>query len=267
MKRLFTLAVAAALSTPVLAADYVLTKKKHTDAMSFGPQETPAVDSTEVTWIAKDMMRSDEGDKSTIIRLDLKKMYVVDHKAKTVSTIDMPMDMKKYFPPEMAPMIEQVLSSMKVTVTPSTETKKIQTWNTTKYTMTLSMMMGGITQEMWTTKDIQLAGTGWNEMTTAMLSMRMGGEAMAAEMKKVEGVPVLVERVQKVGPGEVKSREEIVSVEQKEPAKGWYELPKDYVEKPFDPMAENGMGGGGSAGRPGKPGGKAPAPPDKPAPK
>jgi len=254
MRILSTVALTVALSTPALCADLVMTSQKHTDAMQMGPQETPAKDTTEVLWVGKDHMRTEAGDKVTIVRMDLKKMYMLDMKAKTVSTLDLPVDLSKLVPPEAAPMLK-MMSEMKITVTPTTETKKIKDWNTTKYTMTMHMDMDmrmgvDITQDMWVTKDIPLDRANWQEMNRTMMSASLGTSAMAEEMKKVDGVPVLTERTQSVMGTAFKSRVEVISVEQKDPAAGFYDVPKDFTEKPFNPMEDQmGPGAGGGPGR------------------
>jgi len=253
MKILLSLTTFAALASPVLAHDVVITKEKHTDRAKVMGQEQPAKDVTEVTWIGKDHMRVEEGDKVTIVRLDLKKMYILDTKAKTSSSLDLPVDMSKYMPKDMAPMMEQMFSKMKVTVTPTTETKKVKDWETTKYTMTMTLpMSGSLDQEMWVAKDIGGKREGWHELYGAMMSASPVRAVMIEEMKKIDGVPVLVERTQKMMGSEIKSKETVISAEEKEPAEGFYDLPKDYKDKPYDPMADIPMGG------PGGPGGKGP---------
>jgi uncharacterized protein DUF4412 len=239
MNSILTLVLAAALSTPVLASDLVITKEKHSDAVKVMGQDRPAKDTKEVVWIGKDRMRVEEGDKVTIVRTDLKKLYILDTKAKTRTSLDLPLDLKKYIPADTAPMMEQMMSQMKVTVTPTTETKKIKDWNATKYTMAVTLPMGGTaTQEMWVTKDVGGDRAGWQDMFAALMSASPFSAAMAAEMKKVDGLPVLSERTQTMMGSEMKSREAVLSVEQKEAAADFYDAPKDFTDKPFDPMAE-----------------------------
>lgn len=269
MKRLLQFAFAAFLSAPAFCADFVITTTKHTDAAKGGMPgmpATPAKDSTSVTWIGKEHLRIENGDDVTLLRADTKKLYMLDTKAKTYSVIDLPFDLKKYMPAEYAPMFEQMASQVKVTVTATTETKKIKEWNATKYTVVTALPMGGsMTQEIWATKDITIDAALWQETMGALQSLNpMGGAAMAAEMKKIEGVHVLTERTQSMMGNEVKTKDEVVSVEQKEPAAGLYEVPKDFTEKPFDPMAggmgpmggrppKGGHGGGGMGGGKGGP--------------
>lgn len=247
MRTFLALTLATVLSGSAWCSDVVVTKEKHTDAASIMGQNQPAQDSQEVTWIGTDRMRVQEGDQITIVRADLKKLYVLDSKAKTYSTIDLPLDMKKYVPAEMAPMLD-MMGQMTVTVTPTTETKQIKDWNATHYTVTTSMPMGGsATQEMWVTKEIALDYAAWGELSSSFLSANPMAGGMAAEMKKIDGFPVLVERTQKMMNTEIKSREAVLSVEQKDAPADFYDVPKDYTEKPFDPMAGM-MGPGGPGG-------------------
>lgn len=254
MKTFLGLALATLLAAPALAGDLVIHKKKHSDAVKMPGMEQPASDTTEIVWLGKDRVRSEEGESVTIVRADLKKLYMLDTKAKTYTAMDLPIDMKKYIPAEMAPMIEQMMGQVKVTVTPTTETQKIQDWNTTKVVMTTSMPMGGSnTQTMWVTKDVAVDMASWQDLYATMLTSTnpFGGD-MATEMKKIDGFPVMTESSMKMMGNEMKSTETVISIEEKEPAAGLYDLPSDYTEKPFDPMA--GMGGPGHArGAGGKP--------------
>lgn len=268
MKRFLPLALTV-LATPAFCADWVITTAKHTDAVAAMPgmpgMAQPAKDWTSVTWIGKDHMRVEDGDKVTLVRPDLKKVFLLDVKAKTYSALDLPIDVKKYMPADVAPMVEMMMAQVKITVTPTTETKKVKDWTATKYTYEMSGMMAGasLKQDIWATKDLAVDAGVWHEMFGALQSMNpLAGPSMAAEMKKIEGVPVLTERTQSIGGTAVKSKDEVTSVEQKEPAEGLYDVPKDFTEKPYDPM--EGMGGprGGMGG--GKPGGMGGAPKQKP---
>lgn len=249
MRLIATLSLIALFSVPSFCADLVITKSKHSDAMKLPGSEQPATDTTEVTWFGKDRMRSEEGTRVTIVRADLNKLYMLDTKAKTVSTIDLPFDMKKYVPAEMAPMVEQMMGQIKVTVTPTDETRKIKDWNATKYTMSMTLPMGGkMTQDLWATKEIEFDRPAFSQLSAAMMSTGPGGASMAAEHKKIEGFVVLTEGTQMVMGQSTKTSEAVTLVETKEAPEGWYDIPKDYTVKPFDLLA----GAMGGPGRPSK---------------
>ena len=253
------IALVASLSSFPAHADLVITSAKHSDAVKMMGQEQPAEDTVEVTWVGAGRMRIEEGERVTIVRTDLKKMFMLDTAAKTVSTLDLPFDLKKYVPAEQYAMLEPFMSQMKATLTPTTETKKIKDWNATKYTLNMTMPMGGsVTQEMWVTKDVELDQAAFNEMQGAMMSTAMGGGSMAGEFKKIDGLVLLTERTLTMMGQASKSREEVTSIEKKDATEGLYDVPKDYTEKPFDPMADSPMGARPRGGKPGTP------PPEKP---
>jgi hypothetical protein len=250
-------ALIVALASPALCADLVITQTKHTDASkSPGGRDQPAKDVTSTIWLGKDRMRIEDGEQTIIVRADQKKLYMLDAKAKTASVIDLPFDMKKYVPPEAAPMFESMMAGMKATLTPTTETKKIGEWNATKYTLTYTRPMGpagdmSTTEEIWATKDVAVDRAAWNEMSSSMWSF-VGGPAMAEEMKKIEGLPILVERTQTMMGSTTKSKDTVTSVASKDAPEGAYEVPKDFTQKPFNPM-EDMKGGGMGGGRRAKP--------------
>ena len=154
-------------------------------------------------------------------------------------------DISNLLPEEMRPMMEQMFSQVTVAVTPTEETKKVQDRDTTKYTMKMTLPMGGsMEQEMWVAKDIGGTRESWHDLYAAVMSMNPILAQMVEEMKKIDGVPVLVERTQKMMGSEIKSTEKVISVEEKDAPEGFYDLPKDYKDKPFDAMAEFQIGPG-----------------------
>jgi hypothetical protein len=267
--------------------DTVITRKTHADGFSMGNRDVPARDTTQTIWLrGKDKLRVEEGDHVTIVRLDEKKVHVLNTKDKTVSTVDLPFDYKKYIP-EDSPMAGRGddMPRPTVTVKPTDDTKKIKEWSAKRYTVTRSG--GGFgggggggggantTEEVWAAKDLGFDGAAFHHMMSQIQSMRPGGDAGAEEMKKIEGVPVLIERTRTMRDQDVKSREELASVEHKEAPAGAFDVPADFTKKPFDmrSMMGGGFGGGrgpgggrgnrdGAASRSGNEGG---APASKPA--
>ena len=101
------IAVAVILVGGAASADIKIVKMDHTDGFNAMGRTTPPLDQEQVTWIGKDSMRTDSGDASTIIRLDTKKLYVLNHDEKTYNTLDLPVDLAQFMPPGMA---EQMMS-------------------------------------------------------------------------------------------------------------------------------------------------------------
>lgn len=240
MRSQFCLGITAliTLAASASATDVLLTRKIHTDAYKMGGREIAAKESTQTLWMSgKDRMRVEVDDMTMVIRLDQKKMYILDVTQKVANVIDLPFDMMKYVPAEMAPMMEK--NAPMATVTPTEETRKIGTWNARRFAITTTSPQGMASkEEVWTTKEVGVDLAAYMDMSRQIASMRPGGAAMADEMRKLDGITVMANRVRTMNGAEIKSHEELTSVEQKDAPAGSFEVPADYTQKPFDPMSE-----------------------------
>jgi hypothetical protein len=257
MKTFLNLALAVALCAPSFAGDLVVTTTKHSDAR-------PDKDVIETKWIGKDRMRVESGRTTLIVRADLKRVFVLDTEKKTFGTMDLPFDVKKHAPPDVQPQLETMLAAYTFTVEPTSETKKIGAWNATRYTITIVNKLpdhvSTLTEEVWATKDVPVDSPAWHAMNGAVMSYQLSGPDKSDELKKIEGLPVFVERTRSTDKGPVKSSDTVTSVATKDAPEGTYDVPKDYVEtKPFL------LGGGAGAGdrRPRAEPAPAPLPPKK----
>lgn len=231
---LVLIVLAAALAAPALA-DTLLTMKSHSDPM----MGQPAKDETTTTWVGKDRLARVGGDPSFIIRADQKKIYIVDNGDKTYSELDLPIDLAKYFPPEMQAQIGAMMQQMKYTVkvTPTAETKKIGAWNTKLYKAEIANAMGmKMDIDMWVTKDIALDFDAYKGLANSLQGLQLGFEDVAREMAKIDGFSVLTENTMSIMGNIVKTREELVSVETKPAPAGTYDVPAGLTKETFNPM-------------------------------
>jgi len=233
---LASLVLLAAPWSPV-RPDLVLTTDKHADAAVRMGQETPARDTRQITWVGKDRMRVEEGTRVTIVRSDLKRLYILDTAARTSTTIELPFELSRYVPAEMHSMLGQMMDRVKVSVSKTDQTRKVGEWDTSAYFVTMNMPMGTMTSTVWVTQDVSLEGCGLRELSAEILAATPLGASIAAEMKKIEGLPVLTERVEEVMGARAVSRDTVISVEQREPTPGLYDVPEGYTEKPYEPFA------------------------------
>jgi hypothetical protein len=220
------------------SADYKVVKQTHRDGFSIMGHDQPATDREEVMWIGADRMRNDQGSASVIIRLDTKKMIIVNHTDQTYSVVDLPLDVSSYLPPQMA---EQMMAMMKldVTVTPTDEHKKIGEWNARRYDMTMSSQMISMEATMWATTDVKLDWETYRKMFAEILSLQPGADAMGKEMEKVDGLVVAQDSTMSMamaGNTTIASTEKVTSAEKTDPPAGTYDPPAGYTEKPFDFM-------------------------------
>ena len=222
-------------------ADFFIKKFRHTDAVTIMGQTQPAKDEESLTWMGKDRMRQDEGNnKTTIVRFDLQKIYIIDHSQKTYSEIDIPIDFEKILPDQAKQMMQMMQVTPKVTKTE--ETQKIKDWNCLKYLVEIDISMMGMSMpmkmEMWVSKDLGIDLKAYEKFSSELLSLQPMFKNFAEEFKKIEGYPVLTLVSMEMMGTETKSREEVLLVEKKDPPAGIYDLPDGYTMTAYNPFEQ-----------------------------
>lgn len=221
--------------------DYLIKKKRHTDAVEIMGQSQPAKDEGGTTWMGQNMMREDEGQtKSTIVRFDLKKIFIIEHDKKQYAEIDLPVDFDKILPPQAKQMMQMMNVTAKVTETQEAQT--VNEWNCTKYLVEIGLSMMGMEMpmkmEMWVTKDLGIDMEQYTEFYTEMLSLQPMFKDFTAEFQKIDGYPVKTEMTMSMMGTETRTLEEVISVEELDPPAGTYDIPEGFTKtdtyNPFD---------------------------------
>ena len=225
------------LTAGAAAADFKIVKMNHRDGFTMMGQTQPPSDVEQTTWIGADRMYMDQGDTATIVRTDIGKLIVVDHLGSTYSILDLPIDLEKLLPPEMAKGFLEMMT-FEVTVTPIDEFKTIGDWKVRLYNMTMTSKMMSAESTMWATTDVDLDQDAYHLLHEEMVSLQPGMADAAREMRQIKGIVVEQETVMTMmGNTTVKSSDTTVSIEELDPPAGIYDPPADYTEKPFDFMA------------------------------
>jgi hypothetical protein len=220
-------------------ADTHLVMKSHTDPLQAMGQTQPARDVETDLWIGSDRALRDDGHVASLIRLDQKKLYLINRAEKSYSVLDLPVDLMSLLPEQakaqMGPMLEKM--KLQATVEPSDERKEINGWNARRYDVHLSNELGmQVDSTVWMTQDVDVDLDSFRAMTRAIASLQPGGAEATEELLKLDGVPVLMEnKIQAMG-GSTSSKEELVSAETGTPPPGTYEVPDGFTEKEFNPM-------------------------------
>jgi hypothetical protein len=234
------------LLTGLTQADIFMKQKMHTDGFQVMGQAQPAKDETNTIWITSDKLRSDNPEQSIIMRLDQNKMYILDNAKKTYT--EMPMEMGKAMSDQIDKAMNekgmneqqknnimsmmQGMSQMKLTITPTDETKKIGNWNCRKYKQKLQTAMGASEGEIWATEDLKVDPELYSQYMTAI--MGKGGmfgnamEEMSKEMKKIKGVPVLTITTTNMMGASVKSTQELLEFKEGTAPSGYFDIPTGY---------------------------------------
>ena len=195
--------------------------------------------------ITDNKLRSDSEKQSVIMLLDEKKMYMLDHEEKTYS--EMPMNMGQMMDSKMQEamagedmsaeekeMMQNMMggaTDIKVTVTPTDETKKIGEWNCRKYIQEMKTMMGPTTSEIWATQDLKIKYDVYQKFKEAFGGQGSFGNmmsSMAEEMKKVEGVPVLTTTTMNMMGANITSTTELLEFKETSAPEGTFDIPGGY---------------------------------------
>lgn len=223
------------LSAGIAAADIRVVKNTHQDGFSIMGQTQPAEDREQTTWIGADRMSMDQGNGVTVVRLDLMKLYLIDHGSETYQVLDLPVDLSALVPPEMQPML--AMMQFAVTVTPTDEYKQVGEWNARRYDMTMASQMFSMNSTMWVTEVEGYDPQAFNSMYVHLNSLQPGMADAVKEMSKIGGLVVEQAGVMTMMGTEVGTSEQAISIDQMDAPPGTYDPPAGYTEKPFDFMA------------------------------
>ena len=199
--------------------------------------DTPAGQQTSITWLADNKLREDSGDRSTIVDLDAKKLFVIDHSMKSYYVLDLPVNIMAGLPDDMRAELEAMIASVniEVKVTPTGESKKIGGYEAKLY----RIEVGGsnvmkVTRDQWMTEEIGFDIGSFKGLMQTLLSAQPMGADWLKQIWEIEGFPVLAESSVEVMGCAVRTREELVSVETRKPADGTYAPPANYTAEAFD---------------------------------
>ncbi len=221
-RTLFTLLLL--LASPSFA-DTLLTIKSRVEGLDM-PGQSP--ESTARVWLAGDKLRRDDGDMSTILRLDRNKLYIVDHAGKTYSELPLPVDLQK-----LAGLPKDALPKADVQVTSTNETRKVKNWNARKVKVAVNSAAGlKLDTTMWVSRDIP-SYAAFNKMLASMAALQPAGTELSRKLEQIDGFPVLQETQAEVNGSRFTAREELVSVETKDAPAGAYDPPAGYKIQPF----------------------------------
>jgi len=236
----FALGFAAALLLAGPAsADKVLTLRSHTDAMKMMGQTTPAQDIDQLYWFGDDAVRFDAGNLSTVIQISAKKLIYMDHDKKTYSVLDLPVDFKKLVPPEMAPMMEQMTKMMAASVQVTPEDRRGEFAGVAcKYSkVDVSMGMMQMSMDMCMADALDIDFGRFDSLRRAQAEMLPNSGWMKDLSAKLTGFPVRTDSTTVVMGKEVKSSQELVSIDDRAAPEGFYGTPAGYSLVDYNPMA------------------------------
>lgn len=219
-------------------ADLVLTVKGHAEGFKVGNRTQEPRDSDVKVWLSASKMRRDEGPLSAIVRLDRKKLYLVNHTDKTFSVVDLPIEWAKLVPSGDREKFQQFVAENQLTasIKPTAETRKIQRWNTHRVDVELTSAHGPrVSMQMWLTKDLDLSGA-YNKMSGVLASLQVSSADWARKVGELDGFPVYQETTVSVGGTSFKTMEAVVAADTTAVPDVTYDPPAGFNPVPYDPF-------------------------------
>lgn len=243
------LALALVLALPGLAsADIFIQQLTHTDSGTVAGQNMPARDDTTIAWIGEGKARMVSHDATMLILADKDAMYVINDKDKTYSEMKLSeagditallkeqgVDVENE---EQMAMMKGMMSAMqiKVTVTPTDETKKIEGYECKKYDVDFAVGMGKISSIYWVTPDIKIDYDMLYKIQNAMMLRMPGSMEAIKELEKMDGFPVYTETTANMMGASVKSTTRLLKYAEEPAPAGTYVLPEGYKETKMKTM-------------------------------
>ncbi|HPA80815.1 MAG TPA: hypothetical protein PLS95_08380 [Thermoanaerobaculales bacterium] len=238
-QRCFAIVVAVTLLTAAAAADTKIVHTTHQDAFTIGGQTQPAADADRVTWLGDGRMRVDAGTTTYIVRLDSSTLFIVDHGARTVSSVGLPIDVARLLPEGMAEQMSAMMH-FDFEVTPTDETKQVGAWTARRWNMTMTSPMVTVENALWATTDLEIDHGAYVQLFGQIAALQPGMEGQLEKLRAIDGFvveTVSTTRITGESDGAMTWTERAVSVETAEPPPGAYDPPDGYTKREFDLMA------------------------------
>ena len=184
------------------------------------------------TWIGNDVSATLAQDSSYVVDLKKNVFYMVSHKTKSYVESALPLDFTKLLPPEAAAMAG--MFKMTAKVTPTTETKKIGQWNSTRYNVTMTIMGMNMQMTSWASTEVPFDVSLYSaKLMGPLLKGQMHlDDASVQEMMKIKGYQIASETVMEMMGAKVRTTTEVLEISQKAPPAGTYAPPAGYAKKP-----------------------------------
>ncbi|MCX6544360.1 MAG: hypothetical protein NTV05_08085 [Acidobacteria bacterium] len=228
MKKMILAAIVLLIAAPAAFADTYIKAKTHTDGMAMMGQNTPARDDTNETWITAGKFATGNADAWFVIDVSKKVAYFIDHQRKTYVETPLPLDFAKLLPPEAAGMADMM--KVTATVTPTSETKKIGSWDCIGYDTTMSVMGMKMNVRVWASTAVPFDVAAFNAtiMPVILQGQMRVADASLAEFAKIKGFQIASELTADMMGAKMRVTQEVVDIAERPAPAGIYAPPDGY---------------------------------------
>lgn len=233
MKKLTLVVTLVVISLAFLNADVYIKTKTHTDAFEIMGQKQPAKDQVMEQWLGDNKFAQIAESQTMVLDLNKNVIYVIYPGSKSYVEANLPFDISKLVPEQMAAMLKMM--KMTVTVNPNGESKKIGDWNCKGYDITMNMQMMTMKMKSWVTQDVPFDWKAFSEKMFPQIMKLSGsiglGENDLKEFKKLEGFQVAMEMTMNMMGKDIKTTSQVVEMSKKSAPAGIYSVPQGYTKQ------------------------------------
>lgn len=222
MKKILIAIAVVFFTASMIQADVCIKQKTDIPSIMGQPAKTEVVQQ----WFGEGKMATVGGQNGFVVDMVAKKMLMINNANKTYVETSLPVDMSKLMPPEMAPMMEQMMKGMTATVEKTGTTRKVAGIDTVSYKVTMGMMGMQIPMTMWVAEKMPFDWKKYQDLYTEMMRITMrGSEQMMKEMAKIGGYPLATE-TEMMGAKTTMETTEVIA--DATPPAGTYSVPAGY---------------------------------------
>ncbi|MCP5051423.1 MAG: hypothetical protein GY940_29925 [bacterium] len=232
MKKLILILMLVICSVAFLSADvYVKSQMKTSAAMGQAAQNI-----MQEIWMGDGKVASINPSQSFILDKNKNKAYMVIHNSKSYVETDLPLDMTKIMPPQVAQVMKGMMSGMSMTVEANGQTKKIMDMDANGYDVSMKMMGMDMKMTIWASPDVPFDWKKYADLYSELFSAQFRlGEKVMSEFKKVKGFQMQTE-MSIMG---MKMNNNVIEINaNKSPGPGVYSIPAEYTKKETLSMAD-----------------------------
>lgn len=171
------------------SADVRLEVRSRVEAFSMGGRPVPARTEASTVWVGADRLRVDEGERTTLVRLDERAVYLVDRRLGVAARLEIPVDPLQLLPAAVA---DDVLAGAdyEVAVTPADATRDVGGWPCRAFDVTMTAPRVTVVLRVWTTDELPVDRDRFLELWRPVWALQPGFDRFADVLEALDGVMV-----------------------------------------------------------------------------
>jgi hypothetical protein len=184
MKKIILVLTLVLVTFSFLGADVYIKQKTNVEAF----MGQPAKEMFSEQWLGDNKMATISTEQTQIVDLKAQKMILIQHGPKTYIEANLPFDMSKFVPDNMAPMMKQMMENVQISCSPTGQTKKILDYEANGFEMKMKMMGMDGKIIFWVSDKVPFEWKKYSKIASEMFKAQFRmGEKFVKEYEKMNG--------------------------------------------------------------------------------